>query len=257
MTQEGASRKPGPYRMRPGSFGIRHRPCHEPSAPTGYSSHATRSLPSGDSTSTCTSSRDAATPGAVQPWPPRVTVWPARTVVGWIWKVSLAGEVTGGGCGSVGIVGGRLAVEGGPVGTGTGTPVGGGGPATPFGGGPALTCPATSVPAHTTTATAASAPPSRVAHQTRARRRISWTGGICIGPAGPSRNCANHRRSCSSDILRLLLVVIGAKSLGQRQASPGQLGGYCPLRQVQLGGDLLDRQVGQVVQDQHLPVAQR
>src|SRR5215217_9720357 len=58
----------------------------------GIAAHATRSLPSGDSTSTCTSSCDAFTLGVVQPWPLRVTVWPGRTLVGWIWKVSLAGR---------------------------------------------------------------------------------------------------------------------------------------------------------------------
>jgi hypothetical protein len=84
----------------------------------GIAAHATRSLPSGDSTSTCTSSCDAFTLGVVQPWPLRVTVWPGRTLVGWIWKVSLAGEVTRE-CGSVG-PGSDASVGGASVGGGCG-----------------------------------------------------------------------------------------------------------------------------------------
>jgi hypothetical protein len=108
-----------------------------------------------------------------------------------------------------------------------------------------------------TTSSAATTPTAatRRVRRVRPRRRVAsrstpWTWGTRV-----SRRSERRRCSSSSDVVTVGLLPVGELSgkalAGARQAGLDRADG-----QGQVAGDLLDRQVGQVVQGQHLPVAQ-
>src|SRR5690349_6043149 len=105
--------------------------------------------------------------------------------------------------------------------------------------------------------TAATAPAAAAACRAARRRRRRWmaaSGGGGAARSGPAHS-VSRVRSSSSRIGHLL--GLAAELLAKAPAAGCQPGLDRPRRQPALPGDLGHRQVGQVVQDDHVPLAQR